>query len=66
MAQIGGIPIYGTIPRVRLLIVETLMAKNARRFALNVIQFQLVIGSLLGDGYLMKTTNGYSFRINHS
>ena len=46
--------------------METLMAKEARRRVLNDRQFELVIGSLLGDGYLMKTTNGYSFRINHS
>ena len=32
---------------------------------LNTLQFDLVIGSLLGDGYLMKTTCGYSFRVNH-
>jgi hypothetical protein len=42
------------------------MARKARRRALNSRQLQLVVGSLLGDGYLMKTTNGYSFRINHS
>jgi hypothetical protein len=42
------------------------MAKKARRRMLSSRQFQLVIGSLLGDGYLMRTTSGYSFRINHS
>src|SRR3989338_1378260 len=42
------------------------MAKKARRRELTSRQLKSVIGSLLGDGYLMKTTNGYSFRINHS
>ena len=56
----------GTIPRVRKLIVETLMAKKARMRGLSNRQLQLVVGSLLGDGYLMRTTSGYSFRVNHS
>ena len=42
------------------------MAKKARMRELSGRQLQLVVGSLLGDGYLMKTTNGYSFRVNHS
>ncbi len=29
-------------------------------------QIKLIVGSLLGDGYLVKTTSGYALRINHS
>jgi hypothetical protein len=49
----------------RLLVVETLFARNARRNPLTGLQRDLVIGSLLGDGYLMPTTAGYCFRVSH-
>ena len=49
----------------RTLIVETNFARQARRLALSPLQRELVVGSLLGDAYLMPTTAGYCFRINH-
>ena len=36
-----------------------------RQQSLTNVQVSLVIGSLLGDEYLVKTTNGYAFRVNH-
>lgn len=49
----------------RKLVVETFFAKYARTLPLNAIQKQLVVGSLLGDAYLMSTTAGYCYRVNH-
>jgi LAGLIDADG DNA endonuclease family len=49
----------------RLLVVETLFARNARATPLTSLQRDLVIGSLLGDGYLMPTTAGCCFRVTH-
>ncbi len=49
----------------RKLVVETLFAKYARTLPLNAVQKQLVVGSLLGDAYLMPTTAGYCYRVNH-
>jgi LAGLIDADG DNA endonuclease family len=48
-----------------LLVVETLFARNARTIPLTSLQRDLVIGSLLGDGYLMPTTAGWCFRVGH-
>jgi len=45
--------------------VDTLFARRARRQVLSNKQRDLMIGSLLGDSYLVKTTRGYSFRVNH-
>lgn len=45
--------------------METLIAKRMRLRSLSDLQLDLVIGSLLGDGYLVKTTRGYAFRVNH-
>jgi recombination protein RecA len=45
--------------------VETLFARNARATPLTGLQRDLVIGSLLGDGYLMPTTAGCCFRVSH-
>ena len=36
-----------------------------RKQKLSVIQKDLIIGSLLGDGYLMPTTCGCRFRAHH-
>jgi recombination protein RecA len=49
----------------RLLVVETLFARTARKTALTGLQRDLVIGSMLGDGYLMPTTAGWCFRVSH-
>ena len=45
--------------------METHFARHARETPLNSLQRELVVGSLLGDAYLMPTTVGYCFRINH-
>jgi recombination protein RecA len=46
-------------------VVETPKIKSAREKILTVMQEDLVIGSLLGDEHLVKTTKGYAFRVNH-
>ena len=46
--------------------IETLSIKQMRGVTLSQQQRELVIGSLLGDGYLVKTTKGFAFRVNHS
>ena len=48
-----------------MLVVETHFARKARSVPLNRIQRDLVIGSLLGDGYLMPSTAGCCFRVSH-
>ena len=48
-----------------MLVVETQFARTARSVPLSRIQRDLVIGSLLGDGYLMPTTAGCCFRVSH-
>ena len=45
--------------------METHFARCARERPLSSQQRELVIGSLLGDAYLMPTTAGYCFRVNH-
>ena len=47
------------------LVMETFFARRARKQILNERQRNLVLGSLLGDGYLAETTRGYAFRVNH-
>ena len=49
----------------RLLVVETLFARIARTMPLTGLQRDLVIGSMLGDGYLMPTTAGWCLRVSH-
>lgn len=44
----------------------TIRAQKARSLDLTKNQQEIVIGSLLGDGYLARTTCGYAFRVNHS
>ena len=46
--------------------MDTLRAREARRLELSKRQRSIVVGSLLGDGYLVQTTRGYAFRVNHS
>lgn len=43
----------------------TRLAKDAYKLTFSKTQRMLMIGTLLGDGYLDKTTRGYSLRINH-
>lgn len=45
--------------------MDTFLAREARKLSFSERQLKLMIGSLLGDGYLDKTTRGYSLRIHH-
>ncbi len=45
--------------------METRLAREARKISFSKIHLSLILGSLLGDGYLDKTTRGYSLRIHH-
>ena len=49
----------------RELVVETHFARRARAIPVTGEQSSLVIGSLLGDGTLLRTTAGYCFRVHH-
>lgn len=46
--------------------MNTRFVINARAKLLTSEQLELVVGTMLGDGYLVKTTMGYALRINHS
>ncbi len=45
--------------------METHFARRARETPLHSLQRELIVGSLLGDAYLMPTTSGFCFRVNH-
>ena len=45
--------------------METYFARQARGRPLDRVQHELVVGSLLGDGTLLKTTSGWCFRVHH-
>ncbi len=45
--------------------METQETQRMREQVLTGCQVDLVMGSLLGDEYLVKTTRGYAFRVNH-
>lgn len=45
--------------------MNTHFANQARKRLLTDQQLLLVVGSMLGDGYLVKTTSGFAFRVNH-
>ena len=45
--------------------MDTRLAREARKISFSEKQLMFIIGSLLGDGYLDKTTRGYSLRIHH-
>jgi hypothetical protein len=49
----------------RKFVVETHFATAARKQPFSSLQRELIVGSLLGDAYLMPTTSGYCFRVNH-
>lgn len=49
----------------RQFMVETARIIQMRQETLSQEQTELVIGSLLGDGYLVRTTKGFAFRVNH-
>src|SRR3990167_10566834 len=48
------------------LLMNTKRAQSARLLSITPRQRGILIGSLLGDGHLAKTTRGYAFRVNHS
>ena len=45
--------------------METHFARVARETPFSSLQRELIVGSLLGDAYLMPTTSGFCFRVNH-
>lgn len=45
--------------------MDTKKARIARVKVLSKMQKEIVIGSLLGDAYLVQTTRGYAFREHH-
>ncbi len=45
--------------------MDTIRARSARRHQLTNRQREIIIGSLLGDGHLVRTTRGFAFRVNH-
>jgi LAGLIDADG DNA endonuclease family len=45
--------------------MDTHFARRARQRPLGRLQHELVLGSLLGDGTLLKTTAGWCFRVHH-
>lgn len=45
--------------------METFFGRRARATPLTPVQRDLVIGALLGDGYLMPTSAGCCFRVSH-
>ncbi|MFN2528940.1 MAG: hypothetical protein ABR584_09530 [Candidatus Baltobacteraceae bacterium] len=45
--------------------METHFGRRARALPLSGEQRNLILGSVLGDGYLMRTTSGNCLRINH-
>lgn len=40
--------------------------QRKRKTAINSFQHSVIIGTILGDGHLLKTTRGYCLRLNHS
>jgi len=45
--------------------MDTHFARRARQRPLDQIQHEFVVGSLLGDGTLLRTTAGWCFRVHH-
>ena len=44
--------------------MESLKIWKMRKMSLNLRQKEFITGTLLGDGYLMRTTRGYCLRIH--
>ncbi|MEO8637697.1 MAG: LAGLIDADG endonuclease [Candidatus Taylorbacteria bacterium] len=44
----------------------TIRSRIAKSLSFTKRQQEIIVGSLLGDGHLVKTTCGYAFRVNHS
>ena len=49
----------------RKFVVDTVFSRQARKHKIDEEQQDLIVASLLGDGYLVKTTRGFAFRVNH-
>jgi hypothetical protein len=49
----------------REFVVETLFGRRARATPFSSREWELMVGSLLGDATLLKTTSGYCFRVHH-
>jgi hypothetical protein len=45
--------------------VETHFGRRARELSLSERQLEIVVGSLLGDAALPRTTSGFCFRVHH-
>ena len=45
--------------------MDTKQARLARTKLVTNYQQDIIIGSLLGDGHLVRTTRGFAFRVNH-
>jgi recombination protein RecA len=45
--------------------MDTHFARRARQRPLDPLQHEFVLGSLLGDGTLLRTTAGWCFRVHH-
>ncbi len=65
MAHIGETPCERGNTEGREFVVETYFARKARQRPLDRIQHEFIVGSLLGDGTLLKTTSGWCFRVHH-
>jgi hypothetical protein len=58
----------GNIPGVSFIrgdTIDTFFAREARRRPLEKTQHEFVIGSLLGDATILRTSAGWCFRVNH-
>ena len=49
-----------------ILAMDSLELRNKRKQKLNSAQKSLIVGTILGDGHVLKTTMGYCLRIKHS
>lgn len=54
----------GTVARYAMK-MRTHFGSAALQVPLRALQRELIIGSMLGDGCLLRTTAGYCFRVNH-
>ena len=62
-ARIGETPRGNT--EGRRFVVETHFGRRARETAFDSQQRELIVGSLLGDATLLRTTSGFCFRVHH-
>lgn len=48
-----------------MLVVETMATRRMKGLQLEAIQLRLIVGTLLGDAHIVRTTQGYAYRANH-